>query len=364
MRFPNKIDVHAHFIPDFYRTALIDAGHAAPDGMKEIPPWDEAGALRGMDELGIATALLSISSPGVHFGDDGPARRLSRRVNDEAARLVAAHPGRFGFFATLPLPDVEGALREAAHALDVLGANGVVMETNFHGMYLGDARLEPLWAMLNEREAAVFIHPTSPSCACCADVALGYPRPMLEFMFETTRTVVNMMLSGALDRHAALRVIVPHGGAALPALADRVALMAPMLDLPAPVPRGHVLTLLRRLYYDLAGAPVPRPPRARRHNAPPPIICFTARMRRSRRRRRWRFCWRNWNRPICWTTRRGQRYFAGTQRPSCAGACPWRNDFLNISLTNRPEKACNSGQGSQKMKQRVARWPPQAGDSP
>jgi predicted TIM-barrel fold metal-dependent hydrolase len=258
MRFRNKIDVHAHFIPDFYRAALIDAGHAAPDGMKEIPSWDEAGAIRGMDELGIATALLSISSPGVHFGDDGPARQLSRRVNDEAARLVAAYPGRFGFFATLPLPDVEGALREAAHALDVLGANGVVMATNFHGMYLGDARLEPLWAMLNERAATVFIHPTSPSCACCLDVALGYPRPMLEFMFETTRTVVNMMLSGALDRHAALRVIVPHGGAALPALADRVALMAPMLDLPAPVPRGHVLTLLRRLYYDLAGAPVPR----------------------------------------------------------------------------------------------------------
>jgi predicted TIM-barrel fold metal-dependent hydrolase len=253
-----KIDVHAHFIPDFYRAALVAAGHAAPDGMKEIPAWSEAGAISGMDELGIATALLSISSPGVHFGDDAQAGRLSRRVNEEAERLVRTHPGRFGFFATLPLPDVAGAMQEAEYALDILGANGVMMETNFHGVYLGDARLEPLWALLNERGAAVFIHPTSPSCGCCGDLALGYPRPMLEFMFETTRSVVNMMLSGALDRYAALRVIVPHGGAALPVLADRVAIMAPMLDLPSPMPPGHVMTLLRRLYYDLAGAPVPR----------------------------------------------------------------------------------------------------------
>jgi predicted TIM-barrel fold metal-dependent hydrolase len=258
MRVPNKIDLHAHFIPDFYRAALTEAGHAEPDGMKEIPAWNETSAIQNMNDLGISTALLSISSPGVHFGDHAQARRLSRRVNEEAARLVAAHPGRFGFFATLPLPDIDGALQEAAHALDVLGANGVVLETNHHGVYLGDARLEPLWAMLNECAAAVFIHPTSPSCACCGDLSLGYPRPMLKFMFETTRAVVNMMLSGALERHAALRVIVPHGGAALPVLADRVAVMAPMLDLPTPVPRGHVMTLLRRLYYDLAGAPVPR----------------------------------------------------------------------------------------------------------
>ena len=252
------IDVHAHFIPDFYREALEAAGQQSPDGIHRLPDWSEAGALAMMDELGIRTAMLSISSPGVHFGDDAAAATLSRRINEEGARLVAAYPGRFGLFGVLPLPDIERSIAEAEYALDVLKADGVVLETNHHGVYLGDARLDALYAVLDARKAVIFIHPTSPACACCAELALGYPRPVLEFMFETTRSVVNMMLSGALDRHQALRVIVPHAGATLPVLADRVAMLTPALSVGNAMSSEHIFELLRRFYYDLAGMPVPR----------------------------------------------------------------------------------------------------------
>lgn len=250
-----RIDVHAHFVPPFYREALIAAGHEHPDGIAAIPAWDEHRALDAMDSLGIGTAVLSISSPGVHFGDDRAAAELARRVNDEAARLVAEHPGRFGFFASLPLPDVAGALTELDRAMGELGAVGAVLESNHHGQYLGDPALAELHAELAGRGGVLFVHPTAPFCG--QELALGYPFPMLEFLFETTRSITNLVLSGALERNPGLKVIVPHAGAVLPVLANRIDLLLPLLSAPgAPTPPG-MKQALRTLYFDLAGAPVP-----------------------------------------------------------------------------------------------------------
>ena len=251
-----RIDVHTHFLPDYYHDALVAAGITQPDGMPQIPAWSEAAALAAMDRLEVATAMLSISSPGVHFGDDRAARELSRRLNETAAQLVRARPDRFGFFAVTPLPDVEDAVAEACHALDALGADGVVLETNHHGVYLGDDRLAPLYTELNRRKAVIFVHPTSPSCPCGASLALGYPHPMLEFIFETTRSVVQMILSGTTARYPDLRIIVPHAGAMLPVIASRVELMVPLLP-KREEPYPDVRAELRKLHYDLAGAPLP-----------------------------------------------------------------------------------------------------------
>lgn len=254
-RVVDCIDVHAHFIPAFYRQALIDAGLSKPDGIRGIPDWDEAAMLKLMDQLGVATAILSISSPGVHFGDDAKARALSRRVNQEARRLVDAYPGRFGFFASVPLPDVQGALEEAIYALDTLHADGVVFESNQHGMYLGDPKLDALYAELNRRNAVIFIHPTSPACDCSSRLRASYPQPMLEFIFDTTRSVSDMVLSGVLNLYPKLRVIVPHAGAALPMLTERIELLLPLLgSAGAPV---SMRAAMRSLHFDLAGAPVP-----------------------------------------------------------------------------------------------------------
>jgi 6-methylsalicylate decarboxylase len=250
-----RIDVHTHYLPDFYREALVAAGHEHPDGIAAIPEWSEQLALDTMDELGVSTAVLSISSPGVHFGDDRAAAALARRVNDEAARLAADHPGRFGFFASVPLPDVAAAMTELDRAMGELGAAGVVLETNHHGQYLGDAALAELYAELARRGGVAFVHPTAPACG--RELALGYPFPMLEFLFESTRSITNLVLSGVLTRNPSLKVIVPHAGAALPVLANRIDLLLPMLGEPgAPTPPG-MRDALRTLYFDLAGAPVP-----------------------------------------------------------------------------------------------------------
>lgn len=260
-----RIDVHAHYIPDQYRTALEAAGHAKPSGMPAIPPWSVDRHLGMMDQVGIATALLSISAPGLHFGDDATARRLARYCNEEGAKAVQTHPGRFGLFAALPLPDVEGSLAELHHAFDRLHADGVVMESNYHGIYLGDARLDPVFAELSRRRATVFIHPNDPYCPCCqgqpqspgqaALPPLGYPYPMIEFIFETTRAVFNLILSGTLEKYPGIRIIVPHAGAAVPVLTARVGAISGLLKLGRN--KTSVDDAIRKLYYDLAGAPEP-----------------------------------------------------------------------------------------------------------
>lgn len=123
-----------------------------------------------MDHRSIATGILSISSPGTHFGDDAEARAITRDVNEYSAELTKDRPDRFGFFASLPLPDIEGAITETSYALDELHANGVALLSNYYGRYLGHKEFEPLWAELDTRAAVVFIHPTAP------------PMPMLEGM--------------------------------------------------------------------------------------------------------------------------------------------------------------------------------------
>jgi 6-methylsalicylate decarboxylase len=252
------IDVHAHYLPDFYVEALAAAGLGLPDGLRHLPSWTAESALRLMDELGVQTSMLSISSPGVHFGDDAKARALARRLNEYAARLTERSSGRFGYLASVPLPDVANATAEAVFALDSLHANGLIVETNHHGVYLGDPQLDPFYAELNSRSAVVLIHPTSPACSCSSRLAAALPAPILEFMFETTRSVTDLIISGVLSRYPNIRFIVPHAGAALSVLANRVELgRAVLVAAPDSASAPSFRDGLRQLHFDLAGAPVP-----------------------------------------------------------------------------------------------------------
>ena len=245
------------FLPDFYAAALRAAGLYRPDGMPAIPRWSEELALSVMDGLGIDVAVISISSPGVHFGDEVAAHKLATRTNQEAARLQRDHPSRFGWFASTSLPNMQAAIAEASTALDEQGADGIVVETNQQGMYLGNPKLEPFYKALDSRKAVLFVHPTSPKCEGCSSLTLGYPEPMLEFMFETTRTITNMLLSGVTLRYPNIRVIVPHAGAALSVLAGRVDLQMPYFEASSPRTSPNLHGELKKLYYDLAGAPLP-----------------------------------------------------------------------------------------------------------
>ncbi|CAM5540849.1 hypothetical protein SANTM175S_10851 [Streptomyces antimycoticus] len=171
MTFPARIDVHQHIVPPLWAETL--AAHGLDSGGWAIPAWSPTSALAMMDQQGIAAGVLSVTSPGIHLGSDAQARDLARAVNEYGADVVRDHPGRFGHFASVPLPDVDAALAETAHALDTLGADGVVLMSNAHGRYLGDPDFEPLWAELDRRGATVFVHPRPAADAATA----RHPRP-------------------------------------------------------------------------------------------------------------------------------------------------------------------------------------------
>jgi 6-methylsalicylate decarboxylase len=247
------IDVHAHYLPAFYRDAMLQHGHAQPDGFPHIPDWSAEEHVAAMDRLEIARSLLSISSPGVHLGDEVSTRELTRGVNEEGRRAVVDHPGRFGLFAALPLPDVDAAMAEIEHCSEHLDVTGFALLTNVGGTYLGDPSFAPVFRELDRRKARVFIHPTSP--ACWEQTSLGRPRPMIEFLFDTTRAVVDMVLNGIVATHPGIEFVIPHAGATLPMIADRVSVFSMLLEVD---PAVDVLRDLGRLHFDLAGYPLPR----------------------------------------------------------------------------------------------------------
>lgn len=251
------VDVHAHFLTDGYVAAARAAGFAGPDGLPAWTTWSAGAHLALMDEVGIARSLLSMSSPGVHFGHDDAATALGREVNDAAASVVAAHPDRFGFLATLPLPDVGGSVREVERSMDELGAEGVILLTNARGLYLGDPRLEPVLDALDERGAVVLVHPTAAPQT--PEPPFRLPPPVLEFLFETTRAVTSLLASATLERHPRVRVVVPHGGAVLPLVAPRAELFRHRLSpaAAAELPGLPIGPALRALWYDTAGTPFP-----------------------------------------------------------------------------------------------------------
>ncbi len=264
MSMPIRVDTHAHFLPDFYGEALAAAGHSQPDGMPAIPSWSESAHLSFMSDQGITKSYLSISTPGVHLrpGDDTAAAKLARQCNEHAADLSRRHPGKFGSFASLPLPNIDLALAEITYVFDELHADGITMLTNYHGVYLGDPCLEPVWTELNRRKAKVFFHPTTP-CTCDATTGqvhrfkpMSYPGPMMEFFFDTTRAVFNLILTGTVDRHPDITFLIPHCGAALPPLIDRVSSFATHILASDNVKLSaeNVRHIFRhRFYYDLAG---------------------------------------------------------------------------------------------------------------
>lgn len=248
MNGPARIDVHHHIVPSFYRDYLEQAGVVAAGG-RELPEWSADDSLAVMDRHGIATAVASISAPGVHLGDDAAARSMARRCNEFAATLVQRMPSRWGCFAVLPLPDVDGALEESAYALDVLRLDGVVLLANHGGRYLGDARFDALFEELDRRGAIVFLHPTNPPGLAAS--GLDLPAHLFEFPFDTTRAVANLVYSGTLERCAKLRIIVSHAGGTVPFLSWRLKLMQNDERWKQRVPKG-VEHYLRSLYYDTA----------------------------------------------------------------------------------------------------------------
>jgi 6-methylsalicylate decarboxylase len=238
-----RIDAHVHILPADYR-AELERRSLLPPG---IPPWSADLVDDLMDRHDIDAAVLSLAPPGVFFGDQGLANELARLVNERTAQFVAAARDRFAGLAVLPLPDVDAALAELHHALDVLELDGVGLLSNGAGTYPGASDWDPLFDELERRGTYVFLHPTMPPHAL---PVATHPVWLYEFPFDTTRAVANLIYSGTLERCPSVRLQVAHLGGTVPFLAHRLAsLAAREPDRATGAPAG-VLADLRRLYYD------------------------------------------------------------------------------------------------------------------
>ena len=223
------IDLHHHIIPDFYVNSLAELGIIELSGVP-IPDLNPGKSLSDMDKLGIDKAVISTPFAGLPPSDSGFllkdiefSRSLVRKTNIHLAELIKKHPTRYGGFASIPLPDIEGAFEELDYALDELRLDGVVLLSNTRGMYLGDPELEEFFAELNRRKVVVFIHPEDPPFANLAKPDV--PVVFIEWPFDTTRAVTNMVYGGVLDRNPNIRFVLSHGGGAVPSLSWRISLL-------------------------------------------------------------------------------------------------------------------------------------------
>jgi len=239
---PFRIDTHHHFtVPK-----LITESVAKGVNQAGLQDWTPQKSIEQMDKGGVATSILSISDPGVWFGDNAAARALARECNDYAAKVIKDYPGRFGLFATLPLPDVEGALREIEYAFDTLKADGACVLSSYLGKYLGNPTFAPVMDELNRRKAVVFCHPFCAACGTQTVLGDGQNRGV-EFVFDTTRTIVSLLSSATVARCPDIRFIWSHGGGTVPYITSRLAGVAQQL------PKGLIYKL-QKFYYDTAQA--------------------------------------------------------------------------------------------------------------
>jgi predicted TIM-barrel fold metal-dependent hydrolase len=214
-----RIDTHHHMIPSDYRNALRRAGIDEAGG-RALPDWSPEGSLQTMAELNVATAILSVSTPGTTFlPDAADASALARDLNDYGADLVASAPDRFGFFATVPMPHIDESVAETVRALDDLDADGVVLLANNGGIYLGQDGQNDLWVALDARSAVVFIHPADlpgPTVPGVAPFAA-------DFLLDTTRAAYLLVRNGIRRKYPNIRFILSHAGGFVPYASHRMA---------------------------------------------------------------------------------------------------------------------------------------------
>lgn len=249
------IDVHSHnILPEF--TQLLERRGAALEETFPLPAWNIASHLRFMEEAGIETSVLSMPAPQPWFGDAEECRLAVRSYNEACARLKADYPGKFLFCAALPLPDVDAAICEAIYALDTLGADGIKLATNSRGQYVGDAALDPLMEVLNERKAVVILHPHKPTPVNDEIIATA-PLAIYEYPAETTRTVINLIARNVPACYPNVKVVVPHCGSFLPLAIPRMKAVHPVMQAKGFMQPVDWEANLRNLYYDLAGGATP-----------------------------------------------------------------------------------------------------------
>jgi predicted TIM-barrel fold metal-dependent hydrolase len=251
MPIERRIDVHHHFYPPQYLEAMKnvpgrDGGGAAFPGVAQ---WTPARTIEEMDKHGATTAILSLSPPGPRMLDIEGNRKLARLCGEYAAQMARDYPNRFGLFAPMPMPDVDGTLKEIAYALDVLKADGIGLMTSYGDQWVGDPMFDPVFEELNRRKAVVYIHPLASSCSM--GLMKWVPDALIEYPHDTNRAICSLMFSGTLNRNPDIRFIFCHGGGTMPSLAGRINHSGSNRAVLPQVPKG-IDYELRKLHYDVA----------------------------------------------------------------------------------------------------------------
>jgi len=241
---PYRIDVHHHFAPPAYSAALkaMMRGHAK---------WSVQGTLEEMDKSGTATCFTSLINPGMQAWskDVAGARKIARVSNEYAAQLMRDYPGRFGSFASIPFPDIEGSLQEIEYAMDTLKADGIYLWTSYGGKLLGDPDFFPILEELNRRKVVVYTHPATP--ACCAGIMPYISINAIEGPVDTTRTMISLIFQGGAAKYPDIKWIFSHSGGVTPFLLSRFQREEVEKDRKSVLPNG-LMHELRKFYYDTA----------------------------------------------------------------------------------------------------------------
>src|SRR5579862_3149728 len=242
---PRLIDIHHHFAPP----AWIAEVKGRPMLQTANVNWTPAQSIEDMDRGGVAAAAISITNPGLWFGDRDATRRLARACNDYGAKLVQDHPKRFALFAAMPLPDVDATLKEIEYACDTLRADGVGLLTSYGDTWLGNPAFRPVMEELNRRKAVVHVHPTAANC--CRTLDYGVAPGTIEYGTDTTRAIIGVAFSGDAARFPGVRFIWSHAGGSMPFLAARID--GGSRNAKDRMPEGF-LREAKNFYYDTAGA--------------------------------------------------------------------------------------------------------------
>ena len=257
-----RIDVHQHYSSPAYH-ALLERQAAGP-ATRDTPTvrllvnrfrdYTPGVNIEAMDQAGVATAMVSPTAPGVWFGDVAEARRAAREINEYAAeRMVGDYPGRFGLFASLPIPDVEGSLREIEYAFDTLDADGIALLTSYDDKWLGDEAFAPIFDELHRRGAVVYTHPREANC--CPNLVGGVSAQTLEYPTDTTRTIMSLIAGGTASRCPNVKFIFSHAGGTLVSIAGRFLGNSVSAEgLANPAEADSRLYHVKRFYYDTAGS--------------------------------------------------------------------------------------------------------------
>jgi predicted TIM-barrel fold metal-dependent hydrolase len=242
-----RIDVHHHFAPP----AWVAEVNGRPLLQAANTTWTPAKSIEDMDRGAVAAALVSITNPGLWFGDVAVTRRLVRACNEYGAKLVQDHPTRFGLLAAMPLPDVDATLEEIAYACDTLHADGIALFTSYGDTWLGTPAFRPVMAELNRRKAVVHVHPTAANCCRNLAYAPGIGPGTMEYGTDTTRAIIGVTFGGDAALFPDIRFIWSHAGGTAPFLAGRID--GASRGAKDRLPNGFLYEA-KRFYYDLAGA--------------------------------------------------------------------------------------------------------------